>query len=468
MSSPTDDLPDDETWFTSAVLQDQLDHTVEKSPEPEVIPRIPALSNHSPLTNWNPYSSRTFVPDLGFMPQPPSPSIHDTDGEYELDEETADPPDSVNESLSTTSADRTTSTDQLTTEDDDDSAVNSPGSDSCAGFEEEETDDDHDDDETKEEFKSRLIYWIAQMMFVSGETAEPSPETTWMIEEIVREQVLEMLQQATILANRRGSRSISIVDLIFQIRHDRAKVSRLKTFLSWKDVRKNVKDSDDKGGGDAGDVGDFDEASGGVNPSAPQKSTGTKKAKLILPWEVQSFYSEQVPERDDEEDEEEEEQNEATLARLASADERTKNMSREEYVFFSDCRQASFTFRKGKRFREWAGFGTIIDSKPNDDVVDILGFLTFEIVQTLTEEALKVKAAEDVASKKASGGVAGQEASKKRKREVCSLFEMPEEGRSPVEARHIREGFRRLQVIHPKYTFLRPGFAGMRTTLRLI
>ena len=35
--------------------------------------------------------------------------------------------------------------------------------------------------------------------------------------------------------------------------------SRLKTFLSWKDVRKNVKDSDDKGGGDAGHVGDFEE-----------------------------------------------------------------------------------------------------------------------------------------------------------------------------------------------------------------
>ncbi len=67
------------------------------------------------------------------------------------------------------------------------------------------------------------------------------------------------LTQATVLANRRGSKSIAIVDLIFQIRHDRAKVSRLKTFLSWKDVRKNVKDSDDKGGGDAGDVGDFDE-----------------------------------------------------------------------------------------------------------------------------------------------------------------------------------------------------------------
>ena len=39
-------------------------------------------------------------------------------------------------------------------------------------------------------------------------------------------------------------------------------MSRLKTFLSWKDVRKNVKDSDEKGGGDAGEV-DFDDVSDG-------------------------------------------------------------------------------------------------------------------------------------------------------------------------------------------------------------
>src|SRR5204863_7745021 len=143
------------------------------------------------------------------------------------------------------------------------------------------------------------------------------------------------------------------------------------------------------------------------------------------PWEVQSFYSEQVPEREDEEDnEEEEEQNEATLARLASADERTKNMTRDEYVYWSDCRQASFTFRKGKRFKEWAGFGIVTDSKPNDDIVDILGFLTFEIVQTLTEEALKVKEAEDLV-KRESGGGSAQDRKRKRERGLC---EPPEGG----------------------------------------
>jgi transcription initiation protein SPT3 len=36
------------------------------------------------------------------------------------------------------------------------------------------------------------------MMYVSGETAEASPETTGMIEEIVRQQVIEMVRETLI------------------------------------------------------------------------------------------------------------------------------------------------------------------------------------------------------------------------------------------------------------------------------
>ncbi|KAK4997380.1 Transcription initiation protein spt3, partial [Elasticomyces elasticus] len=79
-----------------------------------------------------------------------------------------------------------------------------------------------------------------------------------MIEGIVQEQVIEMLKRASSTANRRGVRSISTDDLIFLIRHDKAKVARLQTFLSWKDVRKSAKDSDDKaGGGGGGDIDDL-------------------------------------------------------------------------------------------------------------------------------------------------------------------------------------------------------------------
>ncbi|KAL9583713.1 MAG: hypothetical protein Q9203_004964 [Teloschistes exilis] len=287
---------------------------------------------------------------------------------------------------------------------------------------------------------------IAQMMFVSGETAEASQETTTIIEEIVHTQVVEMLKRSTVLATRRGSRSISTSDLFFLIRHDKAKLSRLVTFLSWKDVRKTAKDSDDKGG-DAADIGGddplggADAGAGGGGPAVGDTGKKNKRTKVILPWDVSSFFSEQVPERDDDDDEDEEEMNAATILRLKTADERTKNMTKEEYVHYSECRQASFTFRKAKRFREWAGFHLYTESKPNDDIVDILGFLTFEIVQTLTEEALQVKAEEE--KTKSRNGDADVQ-SQKRKMET-GLFGEQEEGRTPVGPKHIQEAFRRLQ-----------------------
>ena len=104
------------------------------------------------------------------------------------------------------------------------------------------------------------------MMFVFGEVQDPNPETVNLVEDIVRSQLIELVRshldtmdcmvligsqilQARALANRRGARNISSDDLIFLIRHDRAKVNRLRTYLSWKDVRKHAKDSGGDGGG---------------------------------------------------------------------------------------------------------------------------------------------------------------------------------------------------------------------------
>jgi transcription initiation protein SPT3 len=266
------------------------------------------------------------------------------------------------------------------------------------------------------------------------------------------------------LAVRRGSRAINIHDLFFLIRKDSAKTSRLKDFLSWKDVRKTAKDTDEKGG-DA-DIGD--DAAGGEVPGGGGPMVGdskkNKRAKIRLPWDIESFYPEQVPERDDEDDEDEGESNYATLKRLKAADERTKDMTKDEYVHWSECRQASFTFRKAKRFREWAGFGVVTDTKPNDDIIDILGFLTFEMVQTLTEEALKVKLEDDVYKSKTGG----EDNSKKRKRET-GLFNPPEEGNAPISEHHVREAYRRLQnkANKPK-AWMGPERSLKRTKVQLV
>lgn len=45
----------------------------------------------------------------------------------------------------------------------------------------------------QDSFQDILTESIKQMMFVSGETAEPSIETTGIIEDIVRQQVIELV-----------------------------------------------------------------------------------------------------------------------------------------------------------------------------------------------------------------------------------------------------------------------------------
>jgi Transcription initiation factor IID, 18kD subunit len=64
-------------------------------------------------------------------------------------------------------------------------------------------------DESHEEFRERLMNWFEQMMFVSGETAEPSAETTGMIEELVKQQVIEMVSQQIHSGAYRSIRSSS-------------------------------------------------------------------------------------------------------------------------------------------------------------------------------------------------------------------------------------------------------------------
>jgi hypothetical protein len=159
------------------------------------------------------------------------------------------------------------------------------------------------------------------MMFVSGEVAEPLSETTGLVEDIVRAQVVEMvlalqtcqltlsqIVQATAQAARRSSKSISVDDLIFLIRHDRAKVNRLRTYLSWKDVRKKARED---GKDDGQDVEVEDLAQG---PEGAMKTR--KKARVRLPWDVSNMFPEAIPEGDSDDDEEAVEANAADLVRL--------------------------------------------------------------------------------------------------------------------------------------------------------
>lgn len=322
--------------------------------------------------------------------------------------------------------------------------------------------------------KYRYRVEIQQMMFVSGSSNDAPVETTSMIEEIVRGQVMEILIQSTKTASTRGTKSIAPEDVIFLIRHDKAKVNRLRTYLSWKDVRKNAKDQE-SGGTESLIEGTADGASGATASTQAANDSSKmlsryKKLKIRLPWELQFMFSEQHLETAEEGEQVDEDEKAATMAslkRLKMADDRTRNMTKEEYVHWSECRQASFTFRKAKRFREWAQIAQLCDSRPNDDVIDILGFLTFEIVCSLTEEAMAIKIAEEKLLAKTISQTTSDQLLKQHKRKY--LFDKPDELAKPILPYHIEEAWRRLQSTDFKHKAVRSFGGGMlKSRTRLI
>ena len=137
---------------------------------------------------------------------------------------------------------------------------------------------------------------ISQMMFVFADVVDPTPDVTKLVEDIVRNQTIEMIIQSRRLSQRRGSKYLSPEDLIFLIRYDRAKVNRLRTYLSWKDVRKNAKDSGDSVANPAAAEIDDD-------PTTLDGPVKANKMKIRLPWEISSIYSEHILSSTAEEDE---------------------------------------------------------------------------------------------------------------------------------------------------------------------
>lgn len=242
-------------------------------------------------------------------------------------------------------------------------------------------------------------------------------------------------------------------------------------------MRKAAKDSDEKGG-EAADLG------AGVDPlvggegvasssglAAVDTAKKAKRVKVTFPWEDERLYGELVPDLKDDDEGEQEEMDSVTAERLDFADKLTQGMTQEEYLHFSECRQASFTFRKGKKFREWAGIGVVASGKPNDDFIDMLGFVISEAVETLTKEALNVKRVDDAMKSRNAKIAAAATNSPKRKHED-GLFAPPPEGKTAIGPKHIQEAFRRLQEKpHPGYR-PKPNLGGpmalRRRELRLV
>lgn len=119
-----------------------------------------------------------------------------------------------------------------------------------------------------------------------------------------------------------------------------------------------------------------------------------------------------------------------------------------------------------KRFREFLNLPAHLDLKANDDTVDIVGFLAFEMVRSLTIAGLAVKKALEesylldmtaaIAKRKAPITPLLDSTAKRRRMDdgddgddgplpVSTLFLAPPEARTSLRPEHIQDAFSRMQ-----------------------
>lgn len=326
------------------------------------------------------------------------------------------------------------------------------------------------------------------------------------------------------LARRRGQPRITTNDIVFQVRHDQARLARLQSHMRWKAARATAKVRDEEPTADDLDLEDVEdlledgdrrddnenEDENGAENSAeetgtvdyqsdssnPQQSARASKRKTTevhlppLPWSTLSFFRHisDIPALLDLEhtdyattttnnsiayENTPESANPYLLAQLVKNDQRTQSMTPAEYAHWSDCRAASFSYKKRPSFRKWSGLGEVAGVK-DDDLIEMLGFLMTEWVQRLTEVALGAKKQEDQAGRAERAarektawerGLGGGLFTLKRKRGGEDDFTGQEDAGSeeeaelkgPIEPRHVRRAFEILQTPPKKYTAMMNG-----------
>ncbi|KAH7251018.1 transcription initiation factor IID, 18kD subunit-domain-containing protein [Fusarium tricinctum] len=309
-------------------------------------------------------------------------------------------------------------------------------------------------------FEPKYSAEIQQMMFCAGEKQDVSNETLALVEEIVRNQVIHLLTTANDLAARRGQRSFSINDIIFQIRHDRPRLARVQTLIRWRAIRRAAnKKSNDSGEIDFDDAEDIEDVLGNSIADCLSKKK-TETAAALLPWDVDFFFAVQPPGGASNETLLNESSKDS-LERLCWADEITENMTAEEYAKYADCRHASFTSRKKERFRKWAGIGVIAEPRKKEDILEITGFLAAEMVKKLTDMALSIQYNELAAQRRKMD----QAAPLGERR--FGLFVPIDPERPPVDVRHVRKAFQQTQR-RPKRRRVQLHGVANRKTLELI
>ncbi|GAA5941830.1 transcriptional regulator SPT3 [Sporobolomyces koalae] len=269
---------------------------------------------------------------------------------------------------------------------------------------------------------------ISQMLYVFTMIDNPASAVVQFIQDVVRHELVHLVMQARLQSSRVRpvAQGIQVEDMLFLVRNDVAKLQRLESYLGWKDVRKRTKPESTCSsagitiaagcGAAAAGTADEDDMVEGIAQqdeplasSSSSSSSNTVLPKQNLPWHLDHPWNEFVstynlatsgrssasatPKPSDDAAtpvpetpstySTTQERRAFHLNReiLREANDLTETMSREEYEQYSNARQASFVYRKSKKLRDFL----MIDHSIvlSDEVLDILGFLAYEIVRVI-------------------------------------------------------------------------------------
>lgn len=191
---------------------------------------------------------------------------------------------------------------------------------------------------------------IKSMLYAHGDTRTPSKQLVILLEKIVHTNMNRLLTHSYSIKALRCSKYLNVEDICFVLRKSKYKLKRAVSSITYKELRKKINE-------DLEDVEVVEE-------------------DVKFDWIVEK-----------EKDFEEKEPDCEYLMRLKRIDEITSKMSIQEYLEFTECRQASFTYRKHKKFKEFMG----ISEKLKDEVIDVLGVISYEMIGNIVEEGLKIK-----------------------------------------------------------------------------
>jgi len=215
--------------------------------------------------------------------------------------------------------------------------------------------------------RTSFIPELQSMMFALGDARRPLHDTAALVEDIVHTQLINLLQQACEGAVLRGSRVISVDDILFLMRRDKRKVGRLLKYMQFRGYKSKVlKTLEDD------EPPELDRMPFGVG----------KRQRLMmdfLSWVDQTGEYQSLTQEVDEVKQE----------RMERLEKNTRAMDTSQYSEFCESRQLSFA-KKASKFRDWLDCSNL-EVKPNAVAMEILSYLAYETVAQIVDLSLLVK-----------------------------------------------------------------------------